>query len=97
MCIRDRRLSVRADSIAEMVAGNFHVIEINLFTPMLINLRDESHSLMRKLGFIVKVSCSLARATRAIDSNQKTFRVYTSIVLYNHHRNPLGAMLRSFL
>lgn len=91
------RLSVRADSIAEMIAGNFHVIEINLFTPMPINLMDESHSLMRKLGFIVKVSRSLARATRAIDSNQKTFPVYTSMVLYNHQRNPLGAMLRNLL
>ena len=91
------RLSVRADSLEDLLAGNFHVIEINLFTPFPINLLDESYTWKKKLRFILRVGQSLARATQAIDSKQKTFAVYTRMKLYSNQRSPLVAVLRSFL
>ena len=91
------RLSVRADSLEDLLAGNFHVIEINLFTPFPINLLDESYTWRKKLRFILRVGQSLARATQAIDSKQKTFAVYTRMKLYSNQRSPLVAVLRSFL
>ena len=93
------RLSVRADNFEDLISGNFHVIELNLFTPMPINLMDEGYSWKQKLEFILKVGKSLARVTRSIDRNQKTFPVFTRMMLYGHERSssPLGSVLRSFL
>ncbi len=91
------RLSVRADTLQDLVSGNFHVIELNLFTPMPINLMDERYSWRRKLEFILKVGKSLARVTRSIDRNQKSFPVFTRMMLYGNERSPLGSVLRSFL
>lgn len=91
------RLSVRADNFDDLLSGNFHVIELNLFTPMPINLMDAGYSWKRKLEFILKVGKSLARVTRSIDRNQKTFPVFTRMMLYSHERSPLGSVLRSFL
>ncbi len=91
------RLSVRADNFDDLLSGNFHVIELNLFTPMPINLMDAGYTWKRKLEFILKVGKSLARVTRSIDRNQKTFPVFTKMMLYSHERSPLGSVLRSFL
>ncbi len=91
------RLCVRADSIEDMVAGKFHIVEINLFTPMPINLMDQSYTWKNKLEFILKVGRSLARVTRSIDRNQKTFPVFTSMLLYNRQRGAIGNALRNFL
>lgn len=91
------RLSVRADNFEDLLSGHFHVIELNLFTPMPINLMDAGYSWKRKLEFILKVGKSLARVTRSIDRNQKTFPVFTRMMLYSHERSPLGSVLRSFL
>jgi len=91
------RLSVRADSIDDMLQGNFHVIELNLFTPMPINLMDQRYSWKRKLEFIGRVGRSLARVTRSIDSNQKSFPVFTRMMMYGEKRSPLGSVFRTFL
>ena len=88
---------MRADNFEDLISGNFHVIELNLFTPMPINLMDEGYSWKQKLEFILKVGKSLARVTRSIDRNQKTFPVFTRMMLYSHERSPLGSVLRSFL
>lgn len=92
------RLSVRANSLQGLIDGNFHVIELNLFTPMPINLLDKRYTLKRTLAFILRVSRSLARVTRAIDRNQPSHPVFTRMVLYGRKRKtPLDAVLRSFL
>ena len=61
------RLSVRADSIEQLTNGEFHVIEINLFTPMPIHLLDEKHSVLSKLRQVLSIGWSLARVTRAMN------------------------------
>ncbi len=91
------RLSVRADSLEDLIAGNFHVIELNLFTPMPINLLDRSYTWQRKLKFILRVGRSLARATRAIPSSQPSHPVFTRMMLYSRRTRPIGMVLRSFL
>lgn len=91
------RLCVRADSVEDMIAGKFHIVEINLFTPMPINLMDQSYTWKNKLEFILKVGRSLAKVTRAIDRNQKTFPVFTMMLLYNHQRSTIGNVLRNLL
>jgi len=60
------RMSVRSDSLDALLTGNFHVIEVNLFLPMPINLLDESYSWQLRLQFIGRAMMSLARATKAI-------------------------------
>lgn len=76
------RLSVRADSIEQLVAGDFHVIEINLFTPMPIHLMDEQHSIVRKLRSVAGVSGSLARVTQAMGQLRNSPAIFTRMTLY---------------
>ena len=45
-------MGVRAHSIAELLAGNFHVIEVNIFLPMPLVLLDSQRSWTEKHRFI---------------------------------------------
>ncbi|MBX2824425.1 MAG: hypothetical protein KTR33_06825 [Gammaproteobacteria bacterium] len=90
------RLSTRADNLDDLVAGRFHVIELNLFIPMPINLLDQNVSLSKRLAFIGRCSWTLARATQAIDSQQKSQPIFTRMMLYGRSQKTLG-VLRSLL
>jgi len=90
------RLSVKADSIGDLLAGKFHVIELNLFTPMPIHLLDSDHSWLWRLKQILKISNALAYATRSIDSDQASYAIYTRMSMYGRSLKTLG-VLRSFL
>ncbi|BHH84572.1 ATP-grasp domain-containing protein [Desulforhopalus sp. 52FAK] len=62
-CFYIARVGLKADSIKEIVAGNFHVVEINIYLPMPLMLLDEEISRKEKLKFIrhsMKVSARLA-------------------------------------
>jgi len=92
------RMSVRADSYEQLVAGNFHVIEVNLFLPMPINLLDDSYSWRVRFSFIRRSMMSLALATKAIKPEKKPPAVFTSMMLYGRRKsaparniNKLGA------
>ncbi|MBX2837141.1 MAG: hypothetical protein KTR35_09825 [Gammaproteobacteria bacterium] len=76
------RMSVRADSIDAMLQGKFHVIEINLFLPMPINLLDTDYTLRERLTFIGSSMMSLARATKAIEPVEKPQAIFTKMMLY---------------
>ena len=80
------RMSVRADSHAELLAGNFHVIEINLFLPMPINLLDSSYSWKQRLGFIGSSMMSLAHATKAIKPVKKPQPIFSKMMLYGREK-----------
>ncbi len=86
------RMSVRADSLEELVAGNFHVIEVNLFLPMPINLLDESYGWKFKLNFIRRAMMSLAQATKAIKPADQPEAIFTRMMLYGHKRSPARRM-----
>jgi len=90
------RLSVRANSLQDLVAGRFHVIELNLFLPMPINLLDQNTSWKHRLQFVGRCSWMLARTTQAIDSEQKSQPVFTRMMLYGRSRKT-QSVLRSLL
>ena len=90
------RLSVRADTTDDLVAGNFHVIELNLFTPMPINLLDRNHSWIQRLKYIAQYSYAVALATRSIDTSQKSFAIYTRMSMYGRSLKTIS-VLRSIL
>ncbi len=81
------RMSVRADSLADLVAGKFHVIEINLFLPMPINLLDSSYSWRVRLNFIRRAMMSLALATKAIKPVEKPPAIFTRMMLYGRRKS----------
>jgi len=80
------RMSVRADSHEALLAGNFHVIEINLFLPMPINLLDSSYSWKQRLGFIGSSMMSLAHATKAIKPVKKPQPIFSKMMLYGREK-----------
>ena len=76
------RLSVRANSIEDLIAGNFHVIEVNLFFPMPINLMDKRFSFKQNLAFTWNAMMCLARATKAIPPARNEHPIFTDMMLY---------------
>lgn len=81
------RMSVRADSLDELIAGQFHVIEVNLFLPMPINLLDNNFSWSTRLKFIGRAMMSLALATKAIKPVDKPPAIFTQMMLYGKRKN----------
>lgn len=65
---RISRFGVRADSIESLVAGDFKVIEINLFVPMPLVLLSNNTSITRKLNLAIQCTWFLARITKTIPS-----------------------------
>lgn len=60
---RIARVGLRANSKQELLAGNFHIIEVNIFLPMPLILLDEGVSFSTKYRFVKK---SMALAARLI-------------------------------
>jgi len=81
------RMSVRADSLESLLAGEFHVIEVNLFLPMPINLLDESYSWTTRLKFIGKAMMKLALATKARKRVDNPQAIFTRMMLYGRRKN----------
>jgi hypothetical protein len=81
------RMSVRADSNEELVAGNFHVIEINLFLPMPINLLDGSYTWVQRWRFIRGAMMCLAHATRLIKPVERPQPIFTRMMLYGRNKS----------
>ena len=90
------RASLRADSIAQMLAGKFHVIEVNLFAPMPINLLDPKYSNSELWQMIRRYMLALARITKYRDQSLTEKPVFTKIMLYNR-QNPLLNFIRERL
>ncbi|MGR3984998.1 MAG: hypothetical protein OD817_07085 [Gammaproteobacteria bacterium] len=90
------RLSARADSLDDLLRGAFHVIEINLFLPMPINLLDRRHSRAHVLRFALACMWRLALATRRRDKRVKSAPVFIKSMLYNR-RGRLARALRARL
>ncbi len=82
------RVSLRADSTDALLRGNFHIIEINLFLPMPINLLDARYSWRDTLAFIGTCMLRLALVTKHRDRRQPARPVFIKSMLYNR-RGPL--------
>lgn len=81
------RMSVRADSLEALIDGRFHVIEINLFLPMPINLLDGNYTWREKWRFIRSSMMSLAKATKLIQPVDKPQPIFASMMLYGRSKN----------
>lgn len=81
------RMSVRADSLDALINGHFHVIEINLFLPMPINLLDGEYTWREKWRFIRSSMMSLAQATKLIKPVDKPQPIFASMMLYGRGRS----------
>ncbi|MGI9311357.1 MAG: hypothetical protein ACR2P7_07485 [bacterium] len=90
------RLSVRADSPQHLLRGAFHVIEINLFLPMPINLLDPRLSSAAVRRRVFAYMRALARLTRCRDRAVAEAPVFIKSMLY-HRRGRLANWLRNRL
>ena len=74
------RISVSADSLEEIVAGNFQVIEINLFSPFPLSLldpsltKDQCKSEMKQFAFALAASMK-AKNTHSKNALRKLIRL----------------------
>jgi hypothetical protein len=64
------RVGLRSDNIDALVNGDFHVIEINLFVPMPINLLDPDKTLRQRVSAILNTTWHLAQITKHIPKDQ---------------------------
>lgn len=81
------RMSVRTDSREALLEGRFHVIEINLFVPMPINLLDDRHDWRTRWRFIRHAMMALARSTKAIEPVRKRRPIFVLMLLYGRKRS----------
>ena len=70
------RVGLRADSIDDMVNGDFHVIEINLFVPMPINLLDPGKTLKQQVAAVLNTTWHLAQIVKHIPKEQEYQSVF---------------------
>lgn len=80
------RVSVRADSTEKLLAGDFKVIEVNMFIPMPINIMDPSYSWMKRLRFLFRAMMHLAQATRNRNREHLPPPILYSMVMYARSR-----------
>ena len=77
------RVGLRADSVEAMLAGRFHVIEINLFIPMPINMLDARYHFADLWKQSRSYMMALARVTKTRNKALKEKPVFTKHMLYN--------------
>ncbi len=82
------RACYRAESLADLVAGRVHVIEVNLYLPMPINLLDRGRPAAEILVLVNRYMLALARATKTREGSRPEKPVFTKINLYNR-KSPL--------
>jgi len=80
------RMSVRSNSVEELIAGQFHVIEINLFLPMPINLLDGDYTWLQRWQFILNAMMCLAHATKLIQVTDKPQPIFTRMMMYGRDK-----------
>jgi len=77
------RVSVRADSVDDLLRGQLHVIEVNLFLPMPINLLDARRSTAAVFALAITYMRHLALATKHRPRDSQTRPVFIKSMLYN--------------
>jgi hypothetical protein len=70
------RYGVRADSLESLIAGQFHVIEINLYVPMPLILLVQDVGFWQKIKFIRRSMKQLAKVTTMIPRTQAVKSVF---------------------
>ncbi len=73
---RMARVCIKADSEADLLRGNFNIVEINLFTPMPLSLLDPETSWAEKYRFIRADMFFLAENSKAISAKQEKKNIF---------------------
>lgn len=73
---RIARYGIRADSLESLIAGQFHIIEINLYVPMPLILLVQDVSFWQKMKFIRSGMKQLAQVTTTIPRTQAVKPVF---------------------
>ena len=77
------RASMRANSEEDLLAGRFHIIEINLFLPMPIHMLDSRYRPFDVIKMVYRYMVNMARFTKARDKSLEEKPVFTKIMMYN--------------
>ncbi len=84
---RIARVGLRANSKADLLAGLFHIVEVNLFTPLPINLLDSSVSKKAKRQFINNSMYHLARVSGTTSKKHfSRFLFFKKLIKYYRSR-----------
>ncbi|MEM9604040.1 MAG: hypothetical protein AAGA11_14330 [Pseudomonadota bacterium] len=70
------RAGVRADTIEQLINGDFHVIEVNLFVPMPLHVLDADTPWEQRVREVCRTTRALAHMTRRIPRNQATRSIF---------------------
>ena len=73
---RMARVCIKADSKADLLEGKFRIVEINLFTPMPLNLLDTESPWVEKARFIKADMLFLAENTKVISATQERKNIF---------------------
>ena len=66
-CFGIARVGVKANSLADLIEGSFHVVEVNIFLPMPLILLDKQKSLSAKVRFIRRAMKGAAKLASKVD------------------------------
>ena len=66
-CFYIARVGAKANSLEDLVAGSFHVVEVNIFLPMPLVLLDSSKQLVDKIQFIQQSMNASAKLAAKVD------------------------------
>ena len=73
---RIARYGLRADSLEDLVRGDFHVIEINVYVPMPLILLVKEVKVKDKIKFVLNAMQHLAAITKTIPDSQPSKSVF---------------------
>lgn len=86
------RVSVRADSVDDLLRGALHVIEVNLFLPMPLNLLDARRSTRAVCALAITYMRHLALATKHRPRESEVKLVFIKTMLYNRRSRLLNRL-----
>lgn len=87
------RVAVRANSLDDVIAGYFHVIEINLYSPMPLQVLDPDKSTLQLFRSVHTTTRALARIGNRIPPNQARKHIFLRKLLLAR-RNKLLPLTR---
>jgi len=73
---RIARYGLRANSLGDLIAGRFHVVEVNLYVPMPLLLLVKEMTLLKKFKFIQQAMKQLVFVTQTIPASQQSKSVF---------------------
>ncbi|WP_281647228.1 hypothetical protein [Parendozoicomonas sp. Alg238-R29] len=90
---RIARFGIRANDLENLVAGEFHIFEINLFIPMPLVLLAENVSLKRKLKIMNRMTIQFARMTNTLPEKDKYSSVFFRKMVAHRENQTMASRL----